>query len=262
MGAVGDGPGGLVGGEDDAAAGDGRGGELQRGGRQAVGEQLHARAQMQRVDHQAVLVDEVVLDERVGEPGGAVDLQLSPRLPLQLGDGGGDVTLEQGRARPADAGQRGRRDVLGQPVQRSGDRVVGVGDLRPVLGEDLVGRPSEQERVRVPEPADDRRPDLLVPVGELPSAVREPVSGVLLRSARRLHDAVQGDESLQSEPHDDLLGFRGERSYHWDTVPNPISSPPARRVHGRPPEAIATDTGLRRDSVKPAAARSLHRCAR
>ena len=57
----------------------------------AVAEQLLARAEVHREVEQAVLVDEVVLDQRVGEGAAAVDLELVAGLLLELGDLGREI---------------------------------------------------------------------------------------------------------------------------------------------------------------------------
>jgi hypothetical protein len=39
--------------------------------------------------------------------------------------------------------------------------------------------------------------DVVVPIGDRPAAVSEPVVAILVRTARRLDDAVEGDELLE-----------------------------------------------------------------
>ena len=74
--------GGLVGGDDDTGARRAGADEPQGSGRGAVAEQFLAGAQVDGEVEQAVLVDEVVVDEGVGERAAAVDLQfVAGQLP-------------------------------------------------------------------------------------------------------------------------------------------------------------------------------------
>jgi hypothetical protein len=63
--------------------------------RSAAAEELLPRAEVHGKVEQAVLVDEVVVDERLGELAAAVDLQLVPGPFLQLGYPGSQVAAEQ-----------------------------------------------------------------------------------------------------------------------------------------------------------------------
>ena len=81
----------LVGGDDDTGARRRGAGEPQGGRLRAVAEQFLAGAEVNGKEEQAVFVDEVVFDERLGERAAAVYLQLVSRLLLELGDFGRDV---------------------------------------------------------------------------------------------------------------------------------------------------------------------------
>ncbi len=103
----------------------------------------------------------------------AVHLQLATGLALEFADLLGKVALDQRRTLPGDLLERLRRDILRQAVEPAGDRVVGIGDVRPVHGEDLVGSPPEQERVRLGEPAIDGLAHVGIGVGHEPPATVE-----------------------------------------------------------------------------------------
>src|SRR3546814_1547401 len=81
--------------------------------------------------------------------------------------------------------------------------------------EDLIGFVSEQQ---VELPAVNISSGLIhpvVPIGRRPAAEVEAAGGVLLRPARRLHDAVEADERTRDQiTHIEFLsGWRG--SYCW-----------------------------------------------
>lgn len=84
-------------------------------------------------------------------------------------------------------------DVLGQIVEGTGNRVVGIRYLGPVAGEDLVGFAAQQKAARLGEPFDDVLETFVVGIGGGLSPVFESAVGVLFGPARRLHHAVQRD---------------------------------------------------------------------
>jgi hypothetical protein len=163
------------------------------------------------VDPQAVLVDQLVLHQRLGELAAAVDLELVAGLALQLGDLVDDVPAQQRGVGPLQPVQGRGGDVLGQLVEPGGDRVGLVGDLRPEAGEDLVGAAPQQEGVGRGDPVDHQSAHVVVGVGELPAALAELVAGVLLCTSRVLHDAVQRQEGGQRQPHACSAWFRAGR---------------------------------------------------
>src|SRR5262249_54574542 len=195
------GPGRLIGGDDDAGARGAAASQRQRGRVRAVAEELLAAPEMHGKVQQAVLVDQVVIDERLRELAAAVHLQLVPGPLLEPGDLGGQVAAEQRGVVPVDGGERGGRHVLRQRVELARDRIVGIGDLGPVAAEDLVRLAAEQERVGLREPAGDGLAEILVAVRERPAPVLEPAVAVLIRRAWRLHDAVEGEEGVQGQSH-------------------------------------------------------------
>src|SRR5207237_8474412 len=88
---------GPVGEDDDAVRADGfRGGEVQRLRLTRVLEEALAGAQNDREDHQAVLVDEVVLHQGPDELGAAVDEDFALAALLQLRDLARDVAADHG----------------------------------------------------------------------------------------------------------------------------------------------------------------------
>jgi hypothetical protein len=92
-------------------------GQPQRGRRCAVTDQLLPGAEPDGKEQQAVLVDEVVVDQRLRQLAAAVDLQLAPGLLLQPGHLGGHVAVEQRGVVPV----HGRERVL---VLRAGRGVT------------------------------------------------------------------------------------------------------------------------------------------
>src|SRR5215470_10349316 len=194
-------PGGLVGRDDHAGARAAAAGQPQRGRPRAVAEELLAAPEVHGILQQPVLVDQVVIDERLRQLAAAVNLQLVPGLLLEPGDLGGQVAAEHRGVVPVGGGERGRRHVLRQRVELARDWVVGIGDLGPVAAEDLVRLAAEQERVGAAEPAGDGLAEILVAVRERPAPVFEPAVAVLVRPAGRLHDAVEGEESVQGQSH-------------------------------------------------------------
>src|SRR5215203_7001490 len=124
-------------------------------------------------------------------------LQLWPIFLLERRDAFCRVSLDQDRVAPLQHGMTPRRDVLGGVVQWLGAGLVcGV---RPMCGEDVVGLASENE---VKRPAHRLAHDLahpLVPIFNRPATVREPATVVLFRSARGLHDPVEGQEGANHQ---------------------------------------------------------------
>ena len=103
-----------------------------------------AAAEEHREDHQPVLVDEAVLDQRVRERGAAGDEDRAAVALLQLRDRCRDVALEQRRVVPVELRQGCRCDVFRHRVHLV--RKVAF-PRRPRLGEALVGDAPEQERL-------------------------------------------------------------------------------------------------------------------
>ena len=106
----------------------------------AVREQALARPEDEGEDPEAVLVDQVVAQERLDQVPTAVHLQLRPIFLLQRRDGFGRVSLDQDGLAPPQRWMTPRDDVLGSVVQRLG--AVFLRGVRPVGGEDVVGRAS------------------------------------------------------------------------------------------------------------------------
>jgi hypothetical protein len=128
-----------------------------------------------------------VREQRLDEAGAAVHRELRAVVRLQRGDVLGDVALDERGVVPFDPVERGRGDVLAHGVQLVRDRALVV---RPMRGEDLVRAAPEHQLVR-PRPVRDGLPHDVVEIRDRPAAVREAAGGVLLRTAGRLHDAVE-----------------------------------------------------------------------
>src|SRR5512139_3815573 len=97
---------------------------------------------------QVDLVDEVVVEQPAEQDAAAVHLQLASCLGLQLANGSRDVTGEHARVRPLRDEGLGRYHVFGQRVQRRPDWAVArIVPRSPGAGEDLVGAPTQQERI-------------------------------------------------------------------------------------------------------------------
>src|SRR5690606_26090957 len=87
---------------DDAGVGGGDVGGLELARRGAVGAESLAGTEEHGVDHQVVLVDEVVLGELVTDLGAAVDHDLAALLLLDLGNLLSQITLDQTGVVPID----------------------------------------------------------------------------------------------------------------------------------------------------------------
>ena len=167
----------------------------------------------QRVCHQAEAVDELVLQERLQQVAAAPDLELVTGLVLQCLHGGDQVTGHEASGvgvlaapRRFVFGERVRHDVLGQRVDRRGDRVVGLGLVGPVAAEDVERPATEQERTGVAVQLGHELAERRVGERRLPPPVLEPVAGIFVGAARGLHHAIEGQERLHGELHGDEDG--------------------------------------------------------
>src|SRR6516225_5773658 len=77
--------------------------------------------------------------------------------------------------------------------------MFGLGNLGPVIGEDVVGLAPEQETVGVRDSIGDEPPRDLVAIGGLPASMREATLWVLVGAAGSLHDAVQGQKCVHND---------------------------------------------------------------
>src|SRR5207249_4001918 len=97
-------------------------------------------------------------------------------------------------------------------------------------GEDVVGPASEHEVERRAHRLAHDLSHLLVPVAHRPATVREAVAVVLSRSARGLHDPVEGQEGAHDQP-----------SHLWcpfDRIPGSSEAHPS--IRGAPAERDAS----------------------
>jgi hypothetical protein len=112
-----------------------------------VGEQPLPAAENDRLDHEPVLVHEVVADQRAGQAEAAHDLQVATALLAQALHGADKViTGNQCCPRQVSLREGTRDDVLVDLVHLIGEGVTGAG--RPCGGHHLPGTPAEQERTR------------------------------------------------------------------------------------------------------------------
>ena len=138
--------------------------------------------------------------ERLDQVRAAVHLQLGSIFLLECRDAFGCVALDQHRGAPLQLAMTPRSDVLGGVVQRLGARVVR--GVRPVRGEDVVRLASEEEVERRAHRLAHDLTHHVVPVVHRPATQREAVTVVLSRSARGLHDSVEGHERAHDQlPH-------------------------------------------------------------
>ena len=107
-----------------------------------LAEEALAASEHDGEDHQPELVDEVVLDQRLHEPGAAVDDDVAVLLLLQLRDFLHDVALQHRRVVPLGLIQGRGDDVLGHVVELVGELAV---PRRPGLGKALVGHAPQQQ---------------------------------------------------------------------------------------------------------------------
>jgi hypothetical protein len=114
--------------------------QLQRDRDRALAEQALAGPDRQREDPDALLVDEVVLEQCLEQIRAAVNLDLGAVLALEPGDRFRDVARDQRRAIPVDLLQRARGDVLAGAIEVIGDRAVGLGPCAAKIP--YVPRPS------------------------------------------------------------------------------------------------------------------------
>ena len=113
---------------------------------------------------------------------------------LSGGDALGEVAGDERRALPVQrAGERAAGDVLGDAVEQAGERDL-LGSCRPVVGEDLVGLPAEEQGVHALRLLEHDVAGLLVAQRRLPSAVREAAVAVLVGPSRRLRHPVERHE--------------------------------------------------------------------
>lgn len=157
-------------------------------------------AEHHREDKQPVLVDQVVLQQRLQQVGTAPALQAPAGLLPELPKFGNHVALEQAGVVPGDTLEAARHHVLWPRVERGRDGVIRVGDLGPVTGEDVIGLAPEQETVGVRDSLDDQPPHDIFDIGGLPASMQEATLWILVGAAGSLHDAVQGQKCI----HDDL----------------------------------------------------------
>jgi|GEM_PF-6699987 len=187
---------GRVGGDDGAGGGHPAVDQPQLPQGAVVTKEALAAAHHHRVDDQPQLVHQAVLHQRLRQPGASDHHQVTTLLPLEGGDGPGDVAAEERGVPPRQRlGERGGRHVLGPRVQRLREGLLLRGRTGPVRGEVLVRAAPEQVGARpgdgLQQPALER---LVARVAHVPAAVRKAAVGVLAGADGRLRHAVQRHE--------------------------------------------------------------------
>jgi hypothetical protein len=158
-----------------------------------------------RIDHQPVLVDEVVAQQLVDQVRAAVHEEIAARLRLQLRDLGRHVARDDDRVVPVGTLEGVGDDVLANAVHALGER--GIGDGRgPERRPDLPGPPAQQERLRA------HRQVHVVDLILVALDTQRPriAAASMLVESRRLDDAVDGHERGHDELHaPSLVGATG-----------------------------------------------------
>ncbi len=131
------------------------------------------------------------MEQGLDELAAALDEKRRPVLLLQFRNVCRRI-IQRDRVLPRERLARSRGDVLGDPVEGIGDRIVF--ESRPVRGKDLVGLATDQQVERAAEDFTHRLAHDIVPVGERPAAVAEAARRVFLGAARCLHHTVQAQE--------------------------------------------------------------------
>src|SRR5215211_1951118 len=157
-------------------------------------EDLLARPEDHREDHQVDLVDEVALDQLLHQPVAPRHLQLAVELLLQLAYLGRRVAaVEDRRVVPLGVLERRRDDELRHRVELVGELALALG---PGAGEALIGSQPYQQGICLPRLVQLE----LIPV--LSAVELEGPTWVLeFRLApRRFHDAVERYELRHHDP--------------------------------------------------------------
>src|SRR5206468_6760559 len=122
-----------------------------------VAEQPLARANDDRKDPQAELIDEVVLQQRLDQVGAAGHVNFASGLSFEPRDGPCGVPGQQRGVVPFHPVKRSRGDVLLHAVQLGRHGVVRIRDARPVCSEDFICPAAEQQGVGLQRLLDDER---------------------------------------------------------------------------------------------------------
>src|SRR5437588_3585674 len=179
-----------IGREDDAGGGWSAVHQLQPVEGAIVCEEAHAPSQKKRVNRQAVLVDEVMRQQRVDQHRAAHDQELTLALMFELRNGSGDVAVQQSGVRPLEPRRCAARcDVLRRRIQcvlERSPRAI------PVTQHSLIAAAAEEHPTSSPRTygPDPLRHDE-VPAGDGPAAMGEPVAGVFVLTCWALDYAVE-----------------------------------------------------------------------
>jgi hypothetical protein len=143
------------------------------------------------VDHQQVLVDELVWQQGADQLAAAHDHEVAGHTLLERGDGTGNVAVQESRVGPVESrGGASRGNVLLGAVERV---LVWAALGVPGAQHLLVTAPAKQQPTVGPtHPLAECLGHVLVVAGDRPSAVAEATTGVLVGSTGGLHDTVEG----------------------------------------------------------------------
>src|SRR5215213_3077287 len=148
------------------------------------------RSQNEGVDHQHVLVDEIVPHQELDQLSTTEYTDVLARLFLEPGNRFRDVAFQQGGVAPWKwLGQRCGGDVFPGVIEHLGERVVLL--VGPEAVEVLIGPSSEQQRPTFGHPPSHHPAHDLISVGHRPAAMLEAAAGVLTSPTRCLHHAIE-----------------------------------------------------------------------
>ena len=165
-------------------------------------------AQQDRLEHEPVLVDEIVLYELASQRGTAPDLQAAVTTARsQRAD-----RLDRVAAPPPRSVVLFHRDDASSADSVRDTTYFGMAFIWSAYGSPARSRPGGGHAVPRPPPeqqrlgarhdlADDGSHRLGVEERHRPAAVPEPAVGVLVRAAGSLHDAVEADEVTEDDSH-------------------------------------------------------------
>src|SRR5215208_417224 len=185
--------------------------ELQGGEVTSVAEQTLPFSEDDREHHQAVLVDEILLLQRVHKLRAAVDDDVVGELLLELAYLGCDIPADDGRVVPLGLVQRRRDDELGHVVEL-------VGELSfprwPRIREAVVRHAPEEECVGRHRLVELELVSLFAPVElKAPTAVL-----VILGATRVFDDAVHRHELCDHDLSHGYLRVSGDESRNSSTI--------------------------------------------
>lgn len=153
--------------------------QRKRRGHRSGAEQALPRPQGDRVEPEPVLIDEVIRDECLSQLGAPLHTNLSPVPALQLCHFDRDIASNEAGVVPLHFAQGLGDHVLRHRIERGRDRIVRIGDPRPIRCKDLVRLASEQEGIDLREYIGDVLSHVGVRKRDQPAPVVEPAARIL-----------------------------------------------------------------------------------